>query len=57
MQSSFLSLLSNPSFIIGLAMLMASYHQAGWNRWIFFLIGFVVAGFLILLLFFSHSPS
>jgi ubiquinone biosynthesis protein len=34
------------AFIIGLAMLMASYHPSGWNQWIFFVIGFVSAGVL-----------
>jgi ubiquinone biosynthesis protein len=34
------------AFITGLAMLMASYHPAGWNQWIFFLIGFALAGLL-----------
>jgi ubiquinone biosynthesis protein len=34
------------AFIIGLAMLMASYHPSGWNQWIFFIIGFVSAGVL-----------
>jgi ubiquinone biosynthesis protein len=34
------------AFIIGLAMLMASYHPSGWNQWIFFMIGFVSAGVL-----------
>ena len=34
------------AFIIGLAMLMASYHPSGWNQWVFFLVGFVFAGVL-----------
>ncbi len=34
------------AFIIGLAMLMASYHPSGWNQWLFFVIGFVSAGVL-----------
>ncbi len=34
------------AFITGLAMLMSSYHPAGWNQWVFFLIGFVFAGAL-----------
>jgi hypothetical protein len=31
------------AFIIGLAMIMASYHPSGWNQWAFFLVGFVFA--------------
>lgn len=34
------------AFIIGLAMLMSSYHPSGWNQWVFFLVGFVFAGAL-----------
>ena len=34
------------AFIIGLAMLMASYHPSGWKPWAFFLIGFTFAGAL-----------
>ena len=32
------------AFIIGLAMLMSSYHPSGWNQWAFFVIGFIFAG-------------
>lgn len=33
------------AFIIGLAMLMTSYHPSGWNQWAFFVVGLVfVAG-------------
>lgn len=34
------------AFIIGLAMIMASYHPSGWSQWIFFVIGFIVAAAL-----------
>ncbi len=34
------------AFIIGLAMLMSSYHPSGWNQWVFFVSGFVFAGVL-----------
>ncbi len=34
------------AFIIGLEMLMASYHPLGWNQWAFFVIGFAFAGAL-----------
>jgi ubiquinone biosynthesis protein len=45
------------AFITGLAMLMASYHPEGWNQWIFFLIGFVLAGFLTVSLAWSMLRS
>lgn len=34
------------AFIIGLAMLMSSYHPSGWNQWMFFIIGLMFAGVL-----------
>jgi ubiquinone biosynthesis protein len=34
------------AFIIGLAVLMSSYHPPGWSQWEFFIIGFVFAGAL-----------
>jgi ubiquinone biosynthesis protein len=45
------------AFITGLAMLMASYHPAGWNQWIFFLIGFALASLLAVALAWSMLRS